>query len=389
MPMPNKIWFDKKTLRQYKKLTIISAAMVITGVILSILGYYVNLFGSSGVWGIMVSLFLIQAGGILFLIFLHGYLQAAFYLGRLKNNGYEVPSDAKDYGGRLENLPHTREPVDVNRYASDSKIAAWISLVLYILLGTGDVLFYCMWQPYAPDSIVLFVLILIALSVFPVLAFIFFRQSNKDKYIDLVDINDGRHRVRRSLFSSIILLIIFGLVGAFGLICANSMTRYIYRSRNSSYDRRIEDFYADTSMEVDSDDLNGEEWSSDLETRTPSLSFDKVDGAAYYVIYMVDESDGCPVAWYVEHTNDTEFEAGSAAGVYNGITAHPDSPHRYSITVYALVGDPDSTLTIDPDRRSSFDPMGLYYEILNVTDRSHNPPIYGNVLAYGYIYGFY
>ncbi len=388
MNSPNRILFDKRSLRRYKIIMIIAAVMVAAGVLTGLL-WDIVLGKSFTKYGVMITMFLINIGIPLFLIFLYNYLEAAIYLRRLKKNGYEVPDNLKDYGGNLEALPHTREPVAYNLYASDSTTAAWFSLGIYSILVILDVLYYVTWYRYEADSIALFILILIALSIFPILAFVFFRQSNRNKYIDYTDIKDGRRKVRSHLFSSIVMLLIFAAIAGFGIACADSMTRYIYRSRYSSHDKRNEDFYAGASMEISSDDLNVGEWSSELETRAPQLSFDEVDGAAYYVVYMVDENNGCPVAWYIEHTNDTEFDAGSAAGVYNGISAHPDSPHRYSITVYALTGTPDDSLTIDPEREHSFSPMDMYYDILNVTDRSHNPPLYGNVISYGYIYGVY
>ncbi len=368
---------------------IISAAVAAAGVLLAAL--WGKAFGVTYVRiGLQLSVFLIDLGIPMFLVFLYLYLDAKFYLKRLEKNGYEVPSDLKDYGGRLESLPNTGVKAPVNRYASDSKIAGIISLVIYAVLVFMDILYYAVWREYEPGSIVLFVLILIALLLFPIMSIVFFRQANKNRYIDHVDINDGRHKVRSHLFSSIFLLVIFGLIGVFGIACADSITRYIYRSRYSAHDKWDDDFYNRATMQISSDDLTDGEWSSETETRSPQLSFEEVEGAAYYIIYMVDETDGCRVAWYVDKTNDPDHPAGSDEGFFRGITSHPSTPHRYSITVYALADEPDhETPIIDTSRDSSFAPMYLYYEILNVTDRSHNPPIYGNVLGYGYICGVY
>ena len=383
MNSPTIIWFDKCSLRRYKR------RMVRTGILSTLLGTVV--FGSSFIpdgQRFLVCLLCLHVGIPLFLIFLinlYYYIDAEVYLRRLKKNGYEVPTDRKDYGGKLEALPQTRDKVSVNQYASDSTIAALFSLGIYPIMIILDVFYYRTWCEYDPDSIYMFELILLALSIFPVMAINFFCQSSKDEYIDYVDINDGRHKVRSHLPASLCKLFIFAAIAGFGILCADSMTRYFYISRNTSerYNWRFL-----STMEISSDDLKEEEWSSDLVTRTPSLSYEEVEGAEYYVIYMVDESEGCQVTWYVEHTNDTEFDTGSSAGVYRGITAHQDAPHRYSITVYALAGDPDSTLTIDPEQDSSPYPRDLYDD-LNITDRSHNPPIFGNVLAYGYICGTY
>ena len=388
MNVRNKIWFDKRSLRRNRILMIVAAVVAAVGGILVVLTD-TPAFGHGDLWQkvILVSLFMLDLGVPMFLIFLHNYLEAFLYLKRLKNNGYEVPSNLNDYGATLENLPHTREPVLVNQYSSDSKIAGALALLIYVALVLLDV-FYCVrWYKLEPDVIVPAVLAFIALSVFPVVAFLFFRQGNKDKYRDNVDMDDGKHKVRKTLFSSVIILVILGVVGLFGVALVDSMTRYVYRSRNNHDDQLGNHFAENATMNVTSEDLVDGEWSSELETRAPQLSFDEVEGASYYVIYMVDETHVCHVAWYVESVSDVELPAGSDVGVFNGIIDYGD-PHKYSITVYALAGEPDTTIEVDPYHETNFAP-GTLYDIINVSDNSNNIPLYGNVLAYGYISGEY
>ena len=367
---------------------IVAAVIAAVGGILCLLTE-TSAFGHGDLWQkvILGSLFMLEIGVPIFLVFLYNYLDAFFYLKRLEHNGYEVPANLNDYGGSLENLPHTKEPILSNQYATDSKIAGFLALLIYVALVLLD-LFYCVrWVKLESSVIFLAVVAFIALTVFPVVAFLLFRQSNTNKYRDNVDMDDGKHKVRKTLFSSVILLVIMGVVGLFGVACVDSMTRYVYRSRNDHDDLPGNYFADNATMNVTSEDLVDGEWSSELETRAPQLSFEEVEGASYYVIYMVDETHVCHVAWYVDSVSDIELPAGSDVGVYNGIIAY-DDPHKYSITVYALAGEPDTDIEVDPYHETNFAP-GTLYDIINVSDNSNNIPIYGNVLAYGYISGEY
>ena len=388
MNVRNKIWFDKRSLRRNRILMIVAAVIAAVGGILCLLTE-TPAFGHGDLWQkvILGSLFMLDIGVPITLVFLYNYLDAFFYLKRLEHNGYEVPANLNDYGATLENLPHTKEPVLVNQYASDSKIAGALALIIYVALVLLD-LFYCVrWYKLESDVIVPAVLAFIALSVFPVVAFLFFRQGNKDKYRDNVDMDDGKHKVRKTLLSSVIILVIMGVVGLFGVALVDSMTRYVYRSRNNHDDQLGNHFAENATMNVTSEDLVDGEWSSELETRAPQLSFDEVEGASYYVIYMVDETHVCHVAWYVDSVSDIELPAGTDVGVFNGIIDYGD-PHKYSITVFALAGEPDTDIEVDPYHETNFAP-GTLYDIINVSDNSNNIPIYGNVLAYGYISGEY
>ena len=170
---------------------------------------------------------------------------------------------------------------------------------------------------------------------------------------------------------------------------ANSMTRYVYLSRNGSYDKSMEQYVAGASMEISSEDLINGEWSYELEERAPQIEFSEVEGAEYYVIYMVDEELYGNEVWYVDDLHSTSLDAGSSEGTYLGLTYHEDrEPHVYSISVYAMAGRPDTSVVVDMYDDSSFSPLGFYYDVLNVSRRG-DPSVYGNVLAYGYISGTY
>ena len=299
------------------------------------------------------------------------YIRSSIYLRRQKANEVHSPN--------------------TNKHADDSKVAAILYGCAFILMAFGDFAFWYKWHSLESDYIVLLVLLLMYQSVFVIGACVFARQSNKQRYIDDVDaMNPGENRKTRiSLFTAVFVLVILCLIGGFGLMMANSMTRYVYQSRNSSHDKYEEQYVAGASIEISSADLVNGEWSYELEERAPQIEFSEVESAEYYVIYMVDESLYGTEVWYVDDLHSTSLSAGSSEGTYLGLTHHEDrEPHVYSISVYALAGQPDTTSVIDMYDDSAFRPMDLYYDVLNVSRRG-NPSVYGNVLAYGYMSGTY
>ena len=299
------------------------------------------------------------------------YIRSSIYLRRQKAN--EVHSH------------------NTNKHADDSKVAAILYGFAFILMAFGDFAFWYKWHSLESDYIVLLVLLLMYQSLFVIGACVFARQSNKQRYIDDVDagVPGEKRKTRISLFTAVFVLVILCIIGGFGLMMANSMTRYVYLSRNRSYDKSMEQYAAGASMEISSDDLVNGEWSYELEDRAPQIEFSEVEGAEYYVIYMVDEGLYGNEVWYVDDLHSTSLEAGSSEGTYLGLTYHEDrEPHVYSISVYALAGRPDTSVVVDMYDDSSFSPLGFYYDVLNISQRG-DPSVYGNVLAYGYISGTY
>ena len=382
------IVYDKRMQKRFRVLTIVAAVMIVIGFLSIFL--WKPVFGDDSYFklGIGFSLFLIEVGIPMFIIFLYNFLAASHYLSRLAQSGYEVPLNKDKSGVTLETLPRT-EVSSENRYASDSKTAALIAVCAYVFLLICDVFLLLFWYRYESDVLVFFVLFLIAFTFFPIHAFVFYRQSNTERYIDNVDRPDGKRKVRTSLFSAILLIVVATGISLIGLSVANSMTRYVYRSRNSSHDRDMSYFVSHATLEVSSSDLAADGfWSSELASRAPQLSFEPVEGASYYIIYMVDETANSRIVWYVENASETELPAGSPLGVFNEPRPEEGGVHQYSVSVFAVAGEPDDEgLEIDPSRDSSFQPITYYYEVANVSDRHHNPPLYGNVLAYGYLSG--
>lgn len=77
------------------------------------------------------------------------------------------------------------------------------------------------------------------------------------------------------------------------------------------------------SLTITSSDLIDGEWNSDITSsigsnRTPELSWNAIDGAEEYVIYMIDTSANNWLHWRASGLTDTHLDPGSQAGEYVG-----------------------------------------------------------------------
>ncbi len=314
------------------------------------------------------------------LYFTYHFIYASVYLSRLKKSGYEVPVNKKEYKGLLDNLPHTGEKV-TNRYASDSRLSGIIMMIAYAVIISADIWYNRRWADYETDSNAMTVFLVIIQTAVCGAAFIFFiRQGNTDKYIDNLDIKDGR-KTRAFIVSSCLLIIILTAAGFISVTLADSMTKYIYKSRYGYYEKTLYDLYEGATLELTSNRLT-----EGLTDEAPDLSFEAVDGAEYYVIYMVDMDDSQRVLWYAEVTS-TSLEEGNDAGSYTAPVPHAAvGPHECVLFVFAMAGEPDSEYEVTAgDTNSS--PVNFYYSTLN-TKKNGDIPVYGNVISYGYIRGY-
>lgn len=379
--MGTKLRYDRRSCKTLLILMVIAAAFFAFGLIC------VLLFDDyrAPFWLIITATMGLMTGGPLTLLFAYLFADAKIYLNRLSRNRFIVPNTKAECSGMLEKLSRTGELV-TNNYSKDSARSLVLCIIFFFADISGDIWYLHKWSRYQLEgSSVLFVMLLIFHAViFLIPALVFLTQRNTKKYIDNVDIIDGR-KVRMSIMASILLLTILSGIGAFGVVQANSMTSYIYKSKYGRYEKTHEDFLSGASMEVTSDSLTDGVWNSEISDMSPELTFEPVDGAEFYVIYMVDESSNNRLLWYASHVGDTSVPEGSGTGEYTG----PDLPsceggHNLTVYVYALQGEPGRTIDLTPGDSSLSGDL-YYYDILNVIDGSSCPELYGNVLAYGYI----
>ena len=336
----------------------------------------------------------------LFVISLLLYIDSSVYLRRLSKNYYEVPEDKKLYDRDLAKLPRTGQVENV--YVNDSKIGALISLICYIAFVIVDIYYVVKWTGLGEsDSVFLFVIMMLAHLLLVIFAVVLYKQKDTSQYVDEVDVKAYR-KTRISITRTISILVIMSLIFSVGVMFAFTMTDYIYKSRHGHYDKTTDDFKANATMMVSSEDLQDGKWNDRItntekgENLSPELHFDKVEGADYYFIYMVDETANNWVHWVATDVRVEELAAGANKKEYNDnpdfryIGPYPpegSGEHVYTIYVYAMRGKPDS------DYKPEFDETSLsadymYYDYLSISKRG-KPNEYGNVIAYGYISGTY
>ena len=137
-------------------------------------------------------------------------------------------------------------------------------------------------------------------------------------------------------------------------------------------------------FEVKSDDLNGGVWDTIItntengENLSPALSWDPVDGADSYVIYMVDTSANNWMHWKSNGVTYTDLKQGWASDEEYVGPYPPSGTHNYEIYVIALKKDLDHLGGDFDSANNDFE------EDLKMLDTPG-----GNILAYGHIVGTY
>lgn len=138
-------------------------------------------------------------------------------------------------------------------------------------------------------------------------------------------------------------------------------------------------------IEVTSDNANNAEWDVDIGLKegnlSPELTWDEVDGAGCYAVFMIDVSTTTWLMWYVV-VDTTHFDKGRYTDSTEYVGPYPPGAHDFIVYVVALKDVPKiSSYPLDQITGDIDDKLN----VLN-TDTEGNT---GNVLAYGYIKATY
>lgn len=140
------------------------------------------------------------------------------------------------------------------------------------------------------------------------------------------------------------------------------------------------------SFEIASSSLSKGKWSDDIsytdkgENLSPDLSWEKVDGAKSYVIYMVDVDMQYFMHWKAEGVTETNLPKGWATKDYVGPYPPKGGNHAYDIYVFALKNDVER---VKGGVNSANQKFPSFIEALD-TDKDGNT---GNVISCGYLSG--
>ena len=155
---------------------------------------------------------------------------------------------------------------------------------------------------------------------------------------------------------------------------------------DNSKDEFVSEYAA---FKVTSPNLNGGKWDDKIGERaeakgvSPALSWDPVEGASCYAIYMVDLDTHYFLHWVQGDITETSLAEGSAApGKYIGPYPEPGSTHRYNIYVIALKNPVERV----KGGSNSINPKFPEFIKALDTDASGNT---GNIISVGRVCGTY
>ena len=141
-------------------------------------------------------------------------------------------------------------------------------------------------------------------------------------------------------------------------------------------------------IEVTSSDLHDGVWDSVITNTknglnvSPQLSFEPVDGAESYVIYMVDNTATYWLHWISNNVTETDLEQGWAGQDEYVGPYPPDGTHEYEIDVIALK-QPVSEVY------GQFDKANIFFEDNKYNCNKTDDGQAGNILAIGRLAGTY
>ena len=139
-----------------------------------------------------------------------------------------------------------------------------------------------------------------------------------------------------------------------------------------------------STFEVTSEDLHDGVWDSDItntsngSNRSPQLSWESVDGASDYIVYMIDTTAGNWIHWKSVVEGQTELAAGGVPEKEYVVPYPPEGTHDYEVYVFALK-QPANKVKGALNAGSPH-----FWELMKNLDNDG-----GNVLAYGHLTGTY
>ncbi len=141
------------------------------------------------------------------------------------------------------------------------------------------------------------------------------------------------------------------------------------------------------TFEVTSEDLENGVWSDIIsnthigENRSPQLSWQPVDGAEVYVIYMVDSDTNGFLHWKSNNVTETDLPQGWASAVdYTGPHIGHGYTHTFDIYVMALRSPTDRLKgAVNAVNKE----LGSFIELIDTSADGSK----GNIIAYGKISG--
>ena len=142
------------------------------------------------------------------------------------------------------------------------------------------------------------------------------------------------------------------------------------------------------TFEITSTNLNDDVWDDVIsntslgENQSPELSWEEVEGATTYVVYMIDVSAGNWLHLKAGDITTTTLEAGSLSSTQYVGPYPPSGTHDYVVYVFALKSNPTKVRGLLDNSNAALD---FLFASLDVNEAGET----GNVISYGVLPGAY
>ncbi len=250
--------YDKRSVRLLAIGAILCA--IVFGISIGLMASDMDFWGKSkfSQWGFIAVLYGLFLGAALFVWCVCRMILGISYLKRLERYGYEVPADRREYGYLLEQLPLKNATVEMTRWSEREDIGSesfWENMEPYSVSKTSKILsilsvlaaivmiglsfyYWYSWYFMGDDTIVMFVLLLIADAFWLIPIVLFRKQMDGQKYKDDVEI-DATRKNRMSLPGGILLILMLVGIALVIKTSANSMLEYVFKTCLSEDQKRI------------------------------------------------------------------------------------------------------------------------------------------------------
>jgi phosphatidylethanolamine-binding protein (PEBP) family uncharacterized protein len=199
----------------------------------------------------------------------------------------------------------------------------------------------------------------------------------KTKMNTIMETNSSRSKRKKYVAFAIIVV---------GVICIILLIIFAFTSNQHTDTVDISSF---PTFDITSSNLNDGKWDEIItntdkgENKSPQLTWDAVDGAAKYVVIMVDPDGNNWLHWEVV-TDKTYLEMGEYSGKSDGYVGPypPTGTHQYIVYVFALAGEPYGL-------NEKIDSSGADIEKIAVELNGSQETGEDNILAIGKLSGTY
>lgn len=225
-----KISFDKRIVKSVGIISIVSFIMFFSAMIITETSG--GRTDEGAVFLALAAYFFCDVFLITFIIYIVGKI----YLIRLKNYGYEVPNDRREYDKKLTNLPKDEKVYKkiVKNQGARNKWSVWLALIHFLVLLTCVIFNICLYIEWKfLRDVGVFITELCVLDCFwLILTIYYFRQGDNSKYRDAFELDEDKKK-RVCFPYGLMLLAVVAIATIFAKMQAFNTMKYMLKTFES------------------------------------------------------------------------------------------------------------------------------------------------------------